>query len=429
MEEDTRPRRKWLRILLWSLADVLLIIPILIILWIFGRIIEEKKKEETSMTEYRNGITQEMDDILDFGNYVFSHAHRPHDFRAMIPKVYGETHDSANFHFLALENGKIRGMIAAYPHTYTVGGLDLDTRFIGTVSVHPYARGTGYMKHLMADIDASNRAAGIDMAILGGQRQRYRYFGFENGGQTMIFYVSVANIRHTPMVEDPEIYTLIPVEAEDQELLDQMYAFYRKRPVTGRSREEFFEVLKTWKSRPYAVFRDTDCIGYIVVSEDGGRVMETQIEPVSQLPVVLASYMRDFYDGYSLEVVTRAYETEMIEVLSEMAERSALSENLQYHIYNWPRVLTAFLQLKNSHAPLSDGCKILEIQDACRIKILVSQGTVQVEETDEQPDLVIEGTHAVRALTSPEAFYRPEAALTDVNWFPLTFGMSPLDEF
>ena len=64
------------------------------------------------------------------------------------------------------------------PLSLLVAGKPLRAAGIGTVSVHPYARGEGHMKKLMHMTLEECRENGADLAMLGGQRQRYEYFGF-----------------------------------------------------------------------------------------------------------------------------------------------------------------------------------------------------------------------------------------------------------
>ena len=46
MESPTpdKKKKRWVHILLWSLADLLLVIPVLIVLWFFGQMIDKKNK-------------------------------------------------------------------------------------------------------------------------------------------------------------------------------------------------------------------------------------------------------------------------------------------------------------------------------------------------------------------------------------------------
>ena len=101
------------------------------------------------MTEYRKALEHEEADILDFINYVFSQAHRPHDFRKLLPKVYAHK-GFYRYHYVAAENGHIRGTVAVLPVEMPFGdGQSLKIGYVGSVSAHPYDKGAGHMKKLM----------------------------------------------------------------------------------------------------------------------------------------------------------------------------------------------------------------------------------------------------------------------------------------
>ena len=65
-------------------------------------------------------------------------------------------------------------MVAMLPLRMHVLSDVLQLGFVGTVCVHPYARGEGHMKHLMADLLADAKRRGLDLLVLGGQRYRVR---------------------------------------------------------------------------------------------------------------------------------------------------------------------------------------------------------------------------------------------------------------
>lgn len=64
-------------------------------------------------------------DILDFANYVFSQSSQPHDFRRLLPKLYGENSGSEGYHYLVREDGRIRAMVCAMPLSLLVAGKPL----------------------------------------------------------------------------------------------------------------------------------------------------------------------------------------------------------------------------------------------------------------------------------------------------------------
>ena len=100
-------------------------------------------------TEYRMTVPEDKADVIDFANLVFSQAHQPHDFSTLLPKVYGPDAERLAEHFIATQNGKIRGCVGLYKEDYKLGDSMLKLGFVGTVSVHKYSRGEGHMQKLM----------------------------------------------------------------------------------------------------------------------------------------------------------------------------------------------------------------------------------------------------------------------------------------
>ena len=92
--------------------------------------------------------------------------------------------------------GKSGGVIAQMPIGLSVLDETLKCGMIGSVSVHPYARGEGHMKRLMAMAAEDARERQYDLMILGGQRQRYNYFGFERAVYVIRHAVMQTNLRH-----------------------------------------------------------------------------------------------------------------------------------------------------------------------------------------------------------------------------------------
>lgn len=67
------------------------------------------------MINYSNGVTEDFEDIIDFGNYVFGI-----DFKELLPKLYDGKIDTSSNHFLVKENNKIKGMVGCFPLELTI---------------------------------------------------------------------------------------------------------------------------------------------------------------------------------------------------------------------------------------------------------------------------------------------------------------------
>ena len=157
------------------------------------------------MVEYRKARKEEADDLLDFINYVFSQAHRPHDFKKYDPKMYDSEYPFWEEHYVAVDDGRIRATVALTQRKDKEDEDGLVYGYIGQVSVHPYHRGKNYMRVLMNMAIADMQKAGYDYSLLDGQRQRYGYFGYEPANYRYRFLIDSTNIRHVMAGKKPQV--------------------------------------------------------------------------------------------------------------------------------------------------------------------------------------------------------------------------------
>ncbi|MFC6734082.1 MULTISPECIES: GNAT family N-acetyltransferase [unclassified Haladaptatus] len=104
---------------------------------------------------------------------------------ARIPTCYDE--QFPEHHAVICEEGAVVAHAAAVPETLVVGDGDLACRGIGGVSTEPDCRGKGYMSDLMEFwLDRADAA----LFELGGDRQRYGRFGWEDGGRELRYRIT-----------------------------------------------------------------------------------------------------------------------------------------------------------------------------------------------------------------------------------------------
>ena len=232
------------------------------------------------MTEYRFARPEEEAEVLDFINAVFSQAARPHDFEKLIPKVYAHP-GYAGMHAVAVEDGRIRGTVAMLPITVHAGESCLKAGYIGSVSVHPRFRGKGYMKELMAMQISEAKRRGMDFMALGGQRQRYQYFGFSLYGGEISFSVTRANARHA--LPKDTLFSFAPAterHAEKMAALNERQTLYCQRP-------RYWDAVRTYNGTPYVILEGDRFAGYLIVL--GDRITELRLERENDLPAVIAA--------------------------------------------------------------------------------------------------------------------------------------------
>ena len=384
------------------------------------------------MVTYCKAEKEDMEDIIDFINYVFSQGHRPHDFKTLLPKLYGGEADSARYHFLVKEKDKIKAVVGAFPTLYEIGGKTLKACGIGMVSVHPYARSKGYMKGLMQAVLDDARAQGYAFAFLGGQRQRYEYFGFEPAETRLNFTLTATNLRHSIKNEPSQELALVPLEGEA--LRDQAFALYQTQAFRAvRQKEDFLTVLGTWNGKAFAFLHEGTFAGYASL-RDSSIVQELMLERVGLYPAAMTSLMR-MSGGNTLHLSASPYEHHKVNYLTETAEAVTCSAGASIHIFNWQEMLEAFLRLKAKTEPLVPGTLSVSVSGNT-FCITVEKDTPSVSESTVKADISLPELKAVSLIFSftgnyLKAYYAQglseEKARLVRSWFPMTLFLSSCD--
>lgn len=360
--------------------------------------------------------------LVDFANYVFSQAHRPHDFKRLLPKVYGDhvcTTEIAT-HYIARQDGSLRAMAAMLPLRMHVLSDVLRLGFVGTVCVHPYARGEGHMKRLMGDLLNNARTQDLDLLVLGGQRQRYGYFGFQPGGTALRYTVTATNLRHAVADAGASEVDLSPLESEDASALAFVQSLCQAQPLfVERPKERLADILRSWESDCLLIRRGSQMIGYVC-----GAVQELGLTDESALPLVLKALLAK----KGLREVTLSvapFEAQRIRALRLLCERASLETVEMINVLNWPRVLSALLALKASFMRLEDGCAALSI-DGETLVLRVKDGVPSVSREAASPELSLSHAAATQLLFGPESAVCGHPLH---NWLPLPFFIRAADGF
>ncbi len=367
------------------------------------------------MTKICNGTLEDFEQIRDFANYIFSQNRCPHDFKKLLPKIYDDNRNTAGYHYLVKEEGKIKAMVCALPMEFQVLDQKLKACGLGTVSVHPYSRGKGYMKFLMNTVIEEMKADGCAFAFLGGQRQRYEYFGFEPAGIQLSYTVTNINIRHFCKEGDTSPIEIVPFDGNEEEWLNRAYSLYQKQPLSVvRKRDEFISVLRSWESEPYVILKEGDLAGYFSLQANG-TVNEIILDDLTLYPFLMRPLL-NLCKTESFYLNAAPYETDKIHFFSQIAESCEVKTNCNYVIFNWAAVIRAFLNLKSKYEILEEGTLIIAVENTI-IKITVSDGRVFVNETKEEADMVLSSLNAACFLFSPLGSFSPMESFSSLGSF------------
>lgn len=385
---------------------------------------------------YEMAKPEDYDEIIDLANFVFSYAHRPHEFKTLIPKAYGPDRTMWPEHFLARENGRIRGMVGLLPFNLRVLDETLKVGFIGTVSVHQYSRGMGHMKKCMAMSTQYAREHDIDFNMLGGQRQRYEYYGYEPAAVSYSFDITRTNCRHALSAVDTSGVSFKPF-SEVRSRMNEIHDIYEQGPVAGaRPVENFEQICTSWNCRPYAVLCGEYIIGYVITSKNPASIEELRLKDSADFDVVVKAYLEQFnQEGVSIRIPPhRADDVRAAELICEGMD---VSPSEMMMIFNYERVVKTYLRLKQQiEGKLPDGRVALGITglDGCEqprtLLITVENGEIDCRFTDDTPDIVLSTLAAQNLMLTPVS-YVDMSQLPDCarRYFPLPIYMEHSDCF
>ena len=380
------------------------------------------------MIHYRLANDSDMDALIDFIDMVFSMVRVPHDFEAILPKVYGPGRRKPELHVIAEDDaGRICGCLGMLTYPLRVAGRTLRVGYFGSMAVHPRARGYGVMGELLRRQIERARELGLDLLALGGQRQRYGLSGFETGGIAYGYSLRQANVRHAlAEVDDSDIIVRDAVEAD----VPRLHALYDAQIVAGaRSEADFLTILHSYGHRAVTAERDGQPVGYLCVSGDGLAVDELVTETPALILPTIKRYARQ-KNAQMLHIAAAPHDVALNRQLAPICESDAITPCCMLRVLRPERVLDAYMTLKNSLTPLEDGRLVLGWEGLGAYRLSVEAGKTAVEATDLAPDIALPGRAMHRLLFAGNRFAAPETGnRLAQSWLPLPVYIPEPDSF
>ena len=372
------------------------------------------------MTEYMKASADDRAELIDFINYVFSYEYVPHDFKKLLPKAYSDELDALGAeHYIAKEDGRIMAVVANRLMDADYYGNKLKIGAIGSVSVHPYSRGKGYMKKLMKMAMDDAAKMGADLLILSGKRQRYGYFGFENGGIVYNFSVSASNIRHAFAEVDSSSISYKEMTRESRDDLRLACRIANSKPCRViRKEDEFLRIMNSWSQKSYFIYKDGELIGYC-----SGNFRELVLKDESDYPAVIKAM---FGNADKVNIHVSPFEREKIRFLSSVCEDYSIGHIEKICVLDWKSITHALLGSKSRITALSDGGKSFDIDGEC-FSVSVKNNKVSVSDA-----VAGESTKVLSHSEAERLFFELDGLLNNGgygNWFPLPFYIDNADTF
>jgi len=381
------------------------------------------------MMEYRIAEDRDMDEIIDLINMVFSMVRIPHDFSVLLPKAYAEPNRRSDIHMLAHEDGRLCGVFALLPFNLSMAGETLSCGYLGSMAVHPRARGRGVMSELCRRLIERGKEQNMDLLVLGGQRQRYEHSGFCACGSRMRYSISRANMRHCMGAVQSEHIAFRPLEADSA---DEAFAYelYGRQRVTGaRTKKSFVPALRSYWNDAWTICREETAIGYMMASGDGKNIDELVLEDEALLPAVLKAWIEQ-KNASAVSIVSAPHEVQRNRFFADICGGYSLSLDEMCLCLRPDRVIRACMHLKQTYVPLEDGTLNMGFGSSGTLKITVSGGKIDVRSTKDAPDLALDDRQAhAFVFGCDRAAWHTEDAGMPRGWFPLHLHIPEADRF
>lgn len=377
--------------------------------------------------EITSGEVSSQHELVHFANKVFGAEVQPGGFSELLPKWYASSKDSTKHHLLLREGGEIRGMLLCAILPLCIGGTEFLIGQIGTVAVDSSCRGKGYMGLLLEEAHRRMIASGCVLSTLGGQRQRYGHFGYELAGMQLRAELNRGNVSRLSSDASARIH-IVPM-AEESPYLGDAYRLYEKQGITcQRTRESFFDVLRSWRCKPYAILQDEQCIGCVtLLREEGGlHVVESLFNRDVDLQAIYLAVYRTFGEQASLRFTVAPYDTAQLRALSQICESYTLEPIRHFRVFSFAPLMASSLALKSTQTPLADGEMAFAIEEE-RFVLRVQNNHVSVHEYGgESKAASFTKKEATRLFLSPISMLEHPASFVP-GWFPLPLHLSLLD--
>ena len=362
----------------------------------------------------------DFEEAMDVLNFSFGFEH-PHNFETLLPVLYHPGAEAMSWNWALREEGSIRAIVGVFPLTWKLGDATLRIAGVGGVSCHPRYRKRGFMGQLMRHCVEAMREEGYPLSWLGGQRQRYGYYGYEKCGINYQLSLAPINVRHVFGDGDLGI-EFRPLERQDRTHLQGGIGLHDAQPIRGvRPRKRFYNMLLSWYHKPHiAISPDSRMIGYVVANGNGDRITEILAvnEGEPELQIAAAWVQQHGEATFDLAPSNR-----LLPKLAAVCGGMSVHSSGNWQIFDWAAALDALLKAQCTLIPLIDGAVVIEIADYGKVLLEVAGGSARCIRSDAAPALQTDAFTAMRLLFGPlppaTVLALPQAAAALEQWCPL----------
>jgi len=390
------------------------------------------------MPEIRTGPAREQDygelmAMLDDVFFLEDQEEPKRNFLILLPKLYKKEYRPWENNYCVWEDGAMKAAVGMYVYDAEIAGVAVRVGGIGNVAVARDSRRKGYMKLAMDDAMRAMAAAGCDFGELGGQRQRYQFWGFERGGAAVDASFSEKNLRHA--FGENELapnWRAGEIKPGDGDAVAEVQAFVEAMPIHYKhSPGAFYDHLCSWNELPHAIWNGNTLEGFFTLSRDRKHIGQFTLRDAESLEMALRAAYTVLPEGSyrSIGVSIPLWRRDLLRLAEEVSEGCDTDDTGMYTILSWEKMLGALLKLRAMCGPLPDGELCVCIQGWAgeeKLCVSVEGGAPAVSACTCGPEKTFTHLEAMRYFLAPQTVLRDGDALARC-WFPLPLGLMGID--
>jgi len=201
----------------------------------------------------------DADSVVELANECFPHDRDAGGMLARWPHALSQLENR----FVMKDNNKVVSHVGYTDQTILVEGNEIKVAGITAVSTYPAYRGKSFMTQLLNCCISAMTEEGYAFSDLGGDRQRYNHFGWENAGREWSFYITRRSLMDTPISVG---LTVTPYQASSEEI-DAIIAIHDQEPLQMKRTRELYKMLLGRMGKQVWLASGNDGITAYVVSE------------------------------------------------------------------------------------------------------------------------------------------------------------------
>lgn len=145
------------------------------------------------------------------------------------------------------------------------------------------------------------------------------------------------------------------LDSKDTESIENIEKIYSKLPIrSNRSPESCLDVLCSWRDCPYILKDNGVFVGYFVMDYTKSNVNEFGVINPKYYPNLVAAVMEKT-EAFQVGFVVAPFETEKIKFFTENSDGFNVEGCEMILIYNFEKVIRAYLGAKTKYSKLCDG--------------------------------------------------------------------------